>query len=432
MVAGRCPRRRCAAGGGIRPALDGGLSGAARLFHCPAAGRPQRGEPARGADGPHLGHLVRAGAGPCAGRGRQVHGRSGSNGPQRDGLGLPDASVLPAGGGVRIRCGPGPTPHGPGKAPVGDPLARGGRALPCQCAPHGGEHAGARLPDGLSAGCRGPQRRRGPVWKSEGNGPAPADLSVRAAGEPVGPADAGDHAGAYPGRDGAAFGAAGPDAPAHGLLLRAGGGGVLGVGSGGCPAVLRAGRGRGRLLSDRARPGDAADVSGKHGGRCHEGGRGAEGRVPVQPVGCRAAHRGGDGAAAPVRDERLPVRHPAVQRIYLPGQHGPSAAGQRDASGADALAGGTAAGGGRVGRGGGVSPGNAVRLAGQGDAGAAGGAVHRLLRHGAGGAGRRLAAGSGCRGAGCAPPGPGPAEGEKSVKSTRTMKSSGHRGTKRV
>ena len=178
--------------------------------------------------------------------------------------------------------------------------------------------------------------------------------------------------------------------------------------------------------------GDAADVSGKHGGRCHEGGRGAEGRVPVQPVGCRAAHRGGDGAAAPVRDERLPVRHPAVQCIYLPGQHGPPAAGQRDASGADALAGGTVAGGGRVGRGGGISPGNAVRLAGRGDAGAAGGAVHRLLQHGAGGAGRRLAAGSGCRGAGRAPPGPGPAEGEKSVKSTRTMKSSGHRGTKRV
>ena len=43
-----------------------------------------------------------------------------------------------------------------------------------------------------------------------------------------------------------------------------------------------------------------------------KGGRGAEGRVPVQPVGCRTAHRGSDGAAAPVRDERFPVRHPAV------------------------------------------------------------------------------------------------------------------------
>ncbi len=62
-----------------------------------------------------------------------------------------------------------------------------------------------------------------------------------------------------------------------------------------------------------------------------------------------------------------------------------------------------------------------------GDAGAAGGAVHRLLRHG----GWRGWPPPGLwvwvpKGGARAPPEPGPAEGEKSAKSTRTMKSSGY------
>lgn len=68
--------------------------------------------------------------------------------------------------------------------------AGGGRAVPCQRPAHGGEHAGARLPDGLPAGCRGPQCRGGPVRQPEGDGPASAHLSLWAAGEPFGAADA--------------------------------------------------------------------------------------------------------------------------------------------------------------------------------------------------------------------------------------------------
>ncbi|MFR9067930.1 MAG: oligosaccharide flippase family protein [Faecalibacterium prausnitzii] len=41
----------------------------------------------------------------------------------------------------------------------------------------------------------------------------------------------------------------------------------------------------GRVLSGDPCPGHAADVSGKHGGRCHEGRRGAEGRLPATACG---------------------------------------------------------------------------------------------------------------------------------------------------
>ena len=43
---------------------------------------------------------------------------------------------------------------------------------------------------GLPAGCRGPQCRGGPVRQPEGDGPASAHLSLWAAGEPFGAADA--------------------------------------------------------------------------------------------------------------------------------------------------------------------------------------------------------------------------------------------------
>ncbi len=84
----------------------------------------------------------------------------------------------------------GPTACRPCPAALGDPVAGGGRAVPCQRPAHGGEHAGARLPDGLPAGCRGPQCRGGPVRQPEGDGPASAYLPLRAAGEPFGAADA--------------------------------------------------------------------------------------------------------------------------------------------------------------------------------------------------------------------------------------------------
>ena len=260
MVAGGCPGCRGAAGIGLRDAVDGGLGGAARLFYCAAAGIAQRGESTDRADGSDRGHLVRPEPGRGAGRGRQVHRRPCGNGPERSRLLRDDGPVLPAGGGIRIRCGPCPTPGGPGQAAVGDPVASGGRALPCQRAPHRRKYAGARVPDGLSAARRGPQRRRGPIRQFERDGPAAADLSLRAAGELVRSADAGDYPSPHPGRGKAAFGLAGPDAAADGLLLRAGGGGVLGVGRPAGRPSVRGERGRGGLLSDSPWPGHAADV----------------------------------------------------------------------------------------------------------------------------------------------------------------------------
>ncbi len=76
-------------------------------------------------------------------------------------FGLPDASVLPAGGPERFRAGR-PTRR-PGPPPVGDPVAGGGRAGPGQRPAHGREHAGARLPCGLSGRSRAGAARH---WSS--------------------------------------------------------------------------------------------------------------------------------------------------------------------------------------------------------------------------------------------------------------------------
>ncbi len=65
--------------------------------------------------------------------------------------------------------------------------------MPRQRPAHRREYAGPRLPCGLSAMLRRACRGSGPVRKPEGDGPAPADLSLRAAGEPVRPPDARDH-----------------------------------------------------------------------------------------------------------------------------------------------------------------------------------------------------------------------------------------------
>ena len=96
----------------------------------------------------------------------------------------------------------------------------------------------------------------------------------------------------------------------------------------------------------------AAALSGKHGGRCHEGGRGAESRLPLQRVGRRAAAGGGGGAAAPVRHAGLSGRDAAVHPVHLRGQHRAAAAFQRDAPRLPAVAGRSGAGRG-TGRGGG-------------------------------------------------------------------------------
>ncbi len=88
-----------------------------------------------------------------------------------------------------------------------------------------------------------------------------------------------------------------------------------------------------------AGPGDAADVSGKHGGRCHEGGRGAESRLPLQRVGRRAAHWRGGGAAAALWHEGLFGSDPAFQPVHLCGQHRASAVFQRHAACIPPLAG---------------------------------------------------------------------------------------------
>ena len=113
---------------------------------------------------------------------------------------------------------------------------------------------------------------------------------------------------------------------------------------------------------------------GKHGGRCHEGHRGAESRLPVQRVGRCAAHWRGGAAAAPVRNAGLSGGDPAFQLLHLRSQHRAAAAFQRHRARLPALAGCTAAGccrrrGGRAGR----APG-AGGLSGTGIGGAAGSA----------------------------------------------------------
>ena len=190
VVAGRCAGSGRTAGVGLRDALDGPLGCAAGLLYRPAAGGAQRAEPAGGAERAHRDHLVRVGMGERAGRERPLHGGAGRHGGERSGVGLYPAAVLPWGGGACVRRRKGPTACRPCPAALGDPVAGGGRAVPCQRPAHGGEHAGARLPDGLPAGCRGPQCRGGPVRQPEGDGPASAHLSLWAAGEPFGAADA--------------------------------------------------------------------------------------------------------------------------------------------------------------------------------------------------------------------------------------------------
>ncbi len=157
----------------------------------------------------------------------------------------------------------------------------------------------------------------------------------------------------------------------------------------------------GRVLSAGAGPGHAADVFGEHGGRCHEGDGGAEGRVPVQPVGRGAPHCGGAAPPAQMGDEGLFVGDPAVQCLYLPDEYSPSAARQRAAAQALAVAGGSGAGGTGLSGGGRGPAHSAGGVAGQREhAHPAGGALRGRLWHGGSLPCRAVAAGAGRRGAG--------------------------------
>ncbi len=129
----------------------------------------------------------------------------------------------------------------------------------------------------------------------------------------------------------------GPDVAAHRLFFRAGRGAVLGVGTAaGTAFVPKCGC---RILSGNAGSCHAADVSGKHGGRCHERGRGAEGGLPLQRVGFHPAHWRGGGAAAALWHEGLFGSDPAFQPVHLRGQHRASAVFQRHAACIPPLAG---------------------------------------------------------------------------------------------
>ena len=134
------------------------------------------------------------------------------------------------------------------------------------------------------------------------------------------------------------------------LLPRYGMRGFLVLGAGCSGAAVR--QCRGGVLFAGAGPGAAAALSGKHGGRCHEGGRGAESRLPLQRVGRGAAAGGGGGAAAPVRYAGLSGRDAAVHPVHLRGQHRAAAVFQRDVPRLPAVAGRSGAGRG-TGRGGG-------------------------------------------------------------------------------
>ena len=231
MVAGRCPGSGGAACLVAGPAVDGGVVGTAGFFHRPAAGGAKRPEPAGRADRPHRHRLLCAGAGrrPRLGRWRALHGSAGGNGGQRGRQYRADGTFLPQRGPPLLRYAACLPPAGAGKAPLGHPLAGGGRTLSRQRSPHRGEYAGAGLPGSLSAVFRRACRSRGPVRQPQGDGPASADLSLRTAGEPFRPADARDHSGPPPGPERAAGGSHRQDAPAHRLFLGAGRGGVLGV-----------------------------------------------------------------------------------------------------------------------------------------------------------------------------------------------------------
>ena len=155
-------------------------------------------------------------------------------------------------------------------------------------------------------------------------------------------------------------------------------------------------RGR-RVLPGNAGPGHAADVSGKHGGRGHEGGGGAEGGLPLQRVGLHPAHRRGSAFAAALWHERLSGGDPALQPVHLHGQHRTAAVFQRDAPRVLPLAGGTGTGGGAGGCGGRGPADRSCRPADRRTAASAGGPCGRRQRHGSRVSAGGLAAGAGQR-----------------------------------
>ena len=337
VVAWRCPCRRCFARFSAGNAVDGGFVGAARFFHRPTACGPQCVQPAYGADGAH-----RAGGtgayphrGPCGGR--ALYAGAGSYRRQRSGVGAVHAGLLPAGC-PQCLCGAKSRPPGrPCPPSVGDPVAGGGRAGVGKRPAHGGEYAGARLPCGLSDQRGRAHRRAGAVRRTERHGSAAAYVPIWPAGQSFGAADAGDHAGSYSGPNRTAQRTFEPDAAAHRLFFRAGRGAVLGVGTAaGTAFVPKCGC---RVLSGNAGSCHAADVSGKHGGRCHERGRRAEGGLPLQRVGFHPAHWRGGGAAAALWHEGLFGSDPAFQPVHLCGQHRASAVFQRHAACIPPLAG---------------------------------------------------------------------------------------------
>ena len=96
MVAGGCAGGGRAAAVGAGPAVDGRVGGAAGVLSGPAAGWPQRGQPAGRADGAHRG----GGGGPvrhtgpgCRGA---LHAGAGGHRPERGGELHPHGPVLPA------------------------------------------------------------------------------------------------------------------------------------------------------------------------------------------------------------------------------------------------------------------------------------------------------------------------------------------------
>ena len=231
VVAWRCPRCRSVARFSAGNAMDGSVCGPAGIFHCPAACVAQRVQPAGGADGAH--RAGGAGAHPYrrAGSRAALYAGAGFHSGQRSCLSGADAAVLPAGGRPLLCRDKSGAPGAACPPPVGDPVAGGGRPGAFQRPAHGGKYAGARLPCSVSGGCRRAQRRAGAVRRAEGHGSAAAHLSVRAAGEPFGASDAGDHAGPYSGPDGTPERSSGPDAAAHRLFFCIGGDAVLGVGT---------------------------------------------------------------------------------------------------------------------------------------------------------------------------------------------------------
>ena len=238
MVAGGYPCRCRAAHLGAGTAMDGCLGSAARLFSGAAAGGTQRAQPAGRADSAHCRDGV--GAFPHAGlAGRQsLCAGAGCHRLERGHIHRPDGIVLPAGGGTLLRQHSAVPAKGGVPAAVGDIMAGGGRQGAFQRTAHRREYAGARLPCGVSGGFWRAHRCAGAVRHLKGHGAAAAQFPLRAAGQSGGFVDAGDHTGAYRGTDRPAERAAGPDAAAYGVLLRAGGYAVLGVGQAAGAAAL--------------------------------------------------------------------------------------------------------------------------------------------------------------------------------------------------